>query len=1051
MPRKLTYLLPLLLALPVRAQTTGNLSGQVFDATNQAPVPDAVVIATSPAMQGEQTVLTDAQGSFEITLLPPGSYRLIVQSDRFNTFQQDGLQVRLDKTLRLKLSLQPSAIEGTTVIIDTFAKPVISATTETGTSIDSKKMELIPMGSPSAGRGFEQTLTSVPRVHADGVGVQMAGSGGAEHQFIVDGVAVNDPAVGTQGTTLLQDFIQEIDVKTGGYQAEYGRSTGGIVNVVTKSGGNDFHGSVFLNWSPFEAARRQVANPGEAIASQRSQKFSLDFGAEAGGPILRDKLWFYAGFAPQIIAQNRDRIIQARTDDGTGHAAIDPQTGAPIVREVARQSYDATSTSYQFTGKLTYLLNENHTLALAVYGNPTTNTGAQGGTVVGNDGQLLFDTTAGSTDVSLRYSGKLFDKSMLVEATAAYHHQFGGGQALATQFTNVGNVSAAAMRDTPSITWLGQYNLLSPYLNSDPTTPAYQKSDAVRAGCAITSAGFDPCPVSNYLTGGVGYVSQSTLDRVGGVLKLSNFVDLAGHHQFKYGIDAAQDRYDQTKFYTGGAQFLALQSNGVPTSYLGVRGFGHADPSHPGQPAFDPNRPGHLAGDEIATNTKNTSIAAFAQDSWNLFDKLLLDVGVRAEKQLMYADPNTLDAAGNKVTSAGINLTNVMPRVGVVYDFTGRGLSRVYASYGRFYEYVPLDLADRSLSGETQATYTTNAQACVNAQDPRFSSCTLTPGGQPGGRTYSFTGGAAGSAVDPNLQGQYADEYQGGVQYQFYRDVSVGVDYTHKSIGRVIEDMSVDDGNTFFLSNPGETGKQGYAGTTSGGTTIREPLPRRVYDGVTLSLNKNFNENWLMSASYTYSQLRGNYPGLFTATTGQLDPNNLSTYDLLSLLPNQDGPLPGDIPNAFKVDGAYVMELDSKTTLSLGGNLRAQEGTPQDYLGAHPLYGPGEAFVLPRGSAGRLPWLWSLNLRGSAAYKISKDYSVALNVDLFNVTDNREVVARDENYTFDNVSPIVNGKVADLAYLKNTAGAPVAVNPNFLAATAYQLPFSARVGAKLSF
>ena len=225
----------------------------------------------------------------------------------------------------------------------------------------------------------------------------------------------------------------------------------------------------------------------------------------------------------------------------------------------------------------------------------------------------------------------------------------------------------------------------------------------------------------------------------------------------------------------------------------------------------------------------------------------------------------------------------------------------------------------------------------------------------------------------------------------------------------------------------------------------REALSRSRYG------DKQLSENYLFTASYTYSQFRGNYPGLFSATNGQLDPNILSTYDLLSLLPNQDGPLPGDIPNAFKVDGAYVMEMDSRTTLSLGGNLRAQEGAPQDYLGAHPLYGTSEAFILPRGSATRLPWLWSVNLRGSAAYKLNKDYSVALSVDLFNVTDNRQVTASDNNYTFDNVSPVVNGKVQDLAYLKNTAGAPVTVNPNFLAPTAYQLPFSARVGAKLSF
>ncbi|MFL5422492.1 MAG: TonB-dependent receptor, partial [Myxococcales bacterium] len=322
------------------------------------------------------------------------------------------------------------------------------------------------------------------------------------------------------------------------------------------------------------------------------------------------------------------------------------------------------------------------------------------------------------------------------------------------------------------------------------------------------------------------------------------------------------------------------------------------------------------------------------------------------------------------------------------------------------------------------------------------------------GKTYAFTGGSASTPIDPNLQGQYTDEYLGGVQYQAYRDITVGVDYVHKQIGRVIEDMSTNDGATYFLSNPGEQGKLGYSGTTGGGTTIVEPKPRRVYDGLTLSVNKTFSDNWLLTASYTYSSFRGNYPGLFSIRgvgAPQTDPNILSEYDLLSLLPNKDGPLPGDIPNSFKVDAGYVWELNPRFTFNFGGNIRADQGQPISYLGAHPLYGPGEAYVLPRGSGGRTPWTWQLNLRGGANYKLSKSYALGFTLDLFNVTDNREVLTVDQNYTFNSVSPIVNGKTSDLPSLRTVTGQNAVVNTNFNNATAYQLPFSARLGAKLSF
>ena len=92
-----------------------------------------------------------------------------------------------------------------------------------------------------------------------------------------------------------------------------------------------------------------------------------------------------------------------------------------------------------------------------------------------------------------------------------------------------------------------------------------------------------------------------------------------------------------------------------------------------------------------------------------------------------------------------------------------------------------------------------------------------------------------------------------------------------------------------------------------------------------------------------------------------------------------------------------------------------------------------------------------LNVRGGTNYKLSKDYALGFTLDLFNVTNNREVTAVDQNYTFDSVSPIVNGKVADLPSLRNIAGQNVTANTNFKNAIAYQAPFSARIGAKLSF
>src|SRR5438270_7720118 len=489
-----------LLALPALAQTTGTLSGQVVDASSQAPVGDAVVIAQSPALQGEQTAVTDTTGSFEITLLPSGTYTLTVQREGFQPFTQQGLQLRLDRTIKVRLPLVPEALKEQAIEIVAQRPSIAVTTTQQGGSVSKEQMNLIPYGRNA--RTFDAVATSIPGVQPDANGgIAINGSGGPEQNYIIDGVNVSDPAFGTLGTTLIQDFVQEVDIKTGGYQAEYGRATGGIVNVVTKSGGNEFHGSVFVNYSPFEAPRKQITALGQALSSQVSQRYNLDFGAELGGPIVKDKLWFFAGFAPQFISRNVDRIISAQQSNAAGQPVLD-SSGNPVANEIARQTYPATQTTYNMSGKLTYLLNENHSIALAGYGNPTTNTGVyvdRYGFVTspagGSEGSFLANHELGAFDTSLRYSGKLFNKTMLVEATAAYHHQRDNDIPAGVQ-----GQSQAAMRDLASISWRGTRNLLDPPLQ-DATVPSSQRSTSVLQACAIQPNGFDPCPVANYFHG----------------------------------------------------------------------------------------------------------------------------------------------------------------------------------------------------------------------------------------------------------------------------------------------------------------------------------------------------------------------------------------------------------------------------------------------------------------------------------------------------------------------------------------------------------------------
>ena len=156
------------------------------------------------------------------------------------------------------------------------------------------------------------------------------------------------------------------------------------------------------------------------------------------------------------------------------------------------------------------------------------------------------------------------------------------------------------------------------------------------------------------------------------------------------------------------------------------------------------------------------------------------------------------------------------------------------------------------------------------------------------------------------------------------------------------------------------------------------PTPTRNYDAVTLFLNRTFSDGWLAQASYTWSHLTGNYPGLFRPENAQLDPNILSDFDLVSLLENRAGLLPYDRTHAIKVFGAKEFNFSKDLSASLGLSYRGNCGTPISYIGGHPLYGPSEAFILPRGSGGRTDWVNNIDSNVGVNYRVGKTNVVSL-------------------------------------------------------------------------
>ena len=491
-------------------------------------------------------------------------------------------------------------------------------------------------------------------------------------------------------------------------------------------------------------------------------------------------------------------------------------------------------------------------------------------------------------------------------------------------------------------------------------------------------------------------------------------------------------------------------------------------------------------GADVQGETLNWS--AYVRDSWQVMPNLTLNYGLRYEEQrLRFAeelqgitDPFT----GRELGTNAMVLRNMWgPRAGVLYDWTKEGRSKIYGHWGRFYESIPMDINDRSFGGETSYLQSFDSTSQCGPVVPGFGSpsgegCVANPDNVAALGETLF---GSGVLVAPGIKAQFMDEYIFGVEYEILEDLKLGVSYQNRTLGRVLEDVSTDNADTYILANPGEwsTGEENdlldqiaaadAAGDMETADRLRGELeqfrgirvfdkPRRDYNAIQLTATKRFSRSFFAQASYTYSRTRGNFPGLFSADNGQVDPNITSQYDLIELLANRDGPLPQDRPHYFKIDGYYIYDLPGAAGSVTGGTrIRALSGTPIDALGRHYLYGFGESFVLPRGVMGRTEFDWGIDLHLSYGRKLGKGMELEIFTDLYNVFNNQGTFSVDEDYTFDSMNPIVGGEYEDLIWAKAQSSGgeeesvPVSRNRNFLNVAGRYSPFSARFGARLTF
>ncbi len=1019
--------------------------GIVRDAQTGDPIAEASVSVTGEHLQGEQAVVTDKGGIFRLPNLPPGEYELQIARIGYELVTRPGIRIQANTTVRIDTRLRPAEDESTRTLI--VPAPTINVgSAATGMSIDSEFSKRVPVAVPggkgAANRSFESVAEATPGARNDLYGTSISGTTSPENNYVIDGITVNNPAYGINGSSLSVEFIEEVNVETGGYMPEYGRATGGIVNAVTQSGSNKLHGSVWGYYTPgqLEGRRTQVLSEGSAIAPTTSLGWIGDTGFDIGGPIIKDRLWFYGGFQASRSVYNFDTVWQRTlVDPDTAEPLVDASTGYTRTQRIPGTESHRISqaTSLQVLGKLTFRATKNHSFdLLGIYiptvsgGNNTYGLNPDTGqpqvvSALGEYSALANRFRSDAGDVNFKWTATTDDKKWTFDTFVGWHHQ--REARLPSDGSKIGD--ATGLATIPGVIYRrnnpGPHSILD--FESLPAGANPNACDAVEIpdpADATATIRTETCPVVSYATGGPGFMFDRQLERIQGRHMITRWAEGAGHHTIKGGIDVDYSQYTNLRGYSG-ATLYRESTRGTSFSDYRQQGF-----------LTGPDQAVIL--NSLQWTTYQVTGGAFLQDSWSIMDRVTLNAGLRYDSQFLFANDRTLALA----------LPNQLsPRVGLIWDPTYAGKAKIFANYARFYQSVPLDIADRAGSGDPGLVSVHDAATCDPtdpAQSQEGGACRsdanrLPIGGPTDNDQLWYGYGAGKTPVDNKLKPQSSDELVFGGEYEIFANGRLGLSYTRRWLNHAIEDMSRDEAYTYFIGNPGF------------GIAKDFPKARRNYDAIILYLHKRFADHWLASASYTVSFLRGNIAGLFRPETGQLDPNINSDFDLISLLDNRLGPLPGDHRHDIKLFGAGEIPLPGDNYVLAGGAVRMRSGGPTNVLGSHSLYGGDESFILPRGSGERLPWNFSVDPQVGFRHQFSKDLALSITMDVFNVLNFQSVIAVDETYTNSDVNPIKGGSMSDLASLNDIDGMPVVQNPNFGRPVAYQRPRTFRFGARFEF
>ena len=893
-------LVAMLLAAAAGQQTTTvQLSGQVTDPSGAA-VPGATVQAVQTQTGYVASARTGAQGLYQLPNLPIGPYRLTVHARGFKSYVQKGivLTVGVNPSVMVKLQVG-SAVQ--TVSVTANSANVETHNASVNQVIDRRRILALPLNGRNAaslvllsGASTPQNgsgdINSSKNFNFESVTMSVAGSQGNETNFLLDGADNVDHFTNVNLPFPFPDAVQEFSVQTSDLSARYGVHPGGVVNVVTKSGTNKFHGDLFefVRNYRFNAAQSIINYQGKpsAFVKGRDSLKRNQFGGTIGGPIIRNKLFFFGGFQGTTIRSNpptkSTHVATQAVLNGDWSAMESPACNGGKAKSLKGFTNNTISPSSYNASALAILKNvplSTDPCGLLYYGIPANSSEQQyigrGDYTVSNRQSLYTHYFLDNYRLPPTYNGNLLTSTAYGQAIRSQSLVVGDNYSLTPNFINVLHLTGTRLRIDRG--------------------PASNLPNPTQFGVAIKSLvpNFIDFSISHYFSTGCGICSPGHFN-TNTVQAADDVTWILGAHEIGFGGEYMHGQVNELSNFKSNGQFNFngdSTSNALADFLLG-----------------DVNT--FTQGQAEQENWRDNYFGIYLQDVWRATPRLTVNAGLRWDPYFPevdkfhrgnHFDPNAFAAGkfsqvysnapaglffngdpGTPAAYTSHHLLNLSPRLGLIWDPTGSGKTSIRAGYGIIYDYPEEFYFDRFADDAPWGSSINIDKPCQGFSNP-YAAC---PNGWPGGDPFPLPFPPSKNSPFPpfgvyvnlplHIRPTYEQQWNLSIQHELAANWLFEISYlgnktTHLWLQResnpavamttaqcaavgissksCLSTSSNNQRRLLYLENPAANFGGGYSSLAVG-----DDGGNANYNALLVSLNHRFSDSFTVLANYTYSR-----------------------------------------------------------------------------------------------------------------------------------------------------------------------------------------------------